>query len=148
MSIKNITYDTAVVGQILGQTRSYATRESIRAYAEAMDDSDPIYWDEASARAAGYPGVVAPPGYHLQYTNLKVAVGERGYLPRGSIHSRSQYRLSGFVLAGDCLTTTVSVGDKFEKKGRKYLVYHVVVSNQREEILCTHDYFNLLGEEA
>jgi uncharacterized protein len=33
----------------------------IRHWVEAMGDTNPVYVDEAAARAAGYPGVIAPP---------------------------------------------------------------------------------------
>jgi acyl dehydratase len=36
-------------------------RASIRYFALAMGDDNPLYRDDAYARAAGYPGVVAPP---------------------------------------------------------------------------------------
>jgi hypothetical protein len=34
---------------------------SLRYFARAVGDDDPIHVDEAAARASGYPGVVAPP---------------------------------------------------------------------------------------
>lgn len=33
----------------------------IRHYAEAVGDENPVYTDEAAARASGFPGVIAPP---------------------------------------------------------------------------------------
>ena len=33
----------------------------IRHWCEAMGDTNPIYLDDAAARAAGRPGIVAPP---------------------------------------------------------------------------------------
>ena len=33
----------------------------IRHWVEAMGDTNPVYVDEAAARAAGYPGIIAPP---------------------------------------------------------------------------------------
>lgn len=40
-----------------------ATRERIAAFADAIGDPDPIYRDEAAARAAGHPGIIAPPTF-------------------------------------------------------------------------------------
>jgi acyl dehydratase len=52
----------ALVGQLVGdaQTATITQRESQR-YAWAAGDLNPIYFDEAAARAAGYHGLVVPP---------------------------------------------------------------------------------------
>ena len=141
-----LRYADAQIGQHLGTAVNYATREAIRAYAEVTEDFDPIYWDEDAARAAGYPGIVAPSGFCLQYTDMKVAVGQNQYVPQGSVHAKQHYALLGVICAGDCLTTTVSVGDKYEKKGRKYVDYHCEVTNQRGELVCVSDYINIMAE--
>ncbi|KIH97790.1 hypothetical protein LP52_17195 [Streptomonospora alba] len=39
------------------------TRVKIREFAEAIGDPNPVYFDPASARAAGYGDVVAPPTF-------------------------------------------------------------------------------------
>ena len=38
-------------------------RASIRYFALAIGDENPLYFDDAYARAAGYPGVIAPPTF-------------------------------------------------------------------------------------
>ncbi len=50
------------IGQVVGegQTATISRRESQR-YAWAAGDLNPIYFDEAAARAAGYAGLVVPP---------------------------------------------------------------------------------------
>ncbi|MEU8343296.1 Acyl dehydratase [Actinomadura meyerae] len=49
-------------------------RASIRYFAEAVGDANPLYTDDAYAREHGYPGVVAPPTLIFetnQYTGLR-----------------------------------------------------------------------------
>ena len=141
-----LRYADAVVGEHLGTAVNFATKEAIRAYAEVTEDHDPIYWNEDAAKAAGYPGIVAPSGFCLQYTDIKVAVGQDRYVPQGSVHAKQHYELHGFICAGDCLTTTVTIGDKYEKKGRHYVDYRCEVTNQRGEVVCVSDYINILAE--
>lgn len=38
-------------------------KTAIRIFARSVGHTDPIYYDEAAAKAAGYRGLVAPPGY-------------------------------------------------------------------------------------
>jgi acyl dehydratase len=50
----------------IGETRTYTatealSRASIRYYAVAVGDTNPLYTDERAARAAGWPDVIAPP---------------------------------------------------------------------------------------
>jgi hydroxyacyl-ACP dehydratase HTD2-like protein with hotdog domain len=33
----------------------------VQRFAAAIGDADPLYWDTAAARAAGYPDIIAPP---------------------------------------------------------------------------------------
>lgn len=39
------------------------TTTSIRAFARGVGYQDPVYYDEQAAKAAGYPGLPAPPSY-------------------------------------------------------------------------------------
>lgn len=41
--------------------RDPVNQPMIRHWVDAIGDTNPIYTDEAAARAAGHPGVVAPP---------------------------------------------------------------------------------------
>jgi acyl dehydratase len=41
------------------QLARVVTREDVKAYADAGGDQNPLHQDEASARAAGFPGIIA-----------------------------------------------------------------------------------------
>ena len=43
-------------------------REAIRAFAFAIGDENPVHRDQAAARAAGHPDVIAPPTYVVSLT--------------------------------------------------------------------------------
>jgi acyl dehydratase len=48
-----------VAGQELPELRRVVTREDLVAYAEASGDRNPLHTDDAFARSAGFPGVIA-----------------------------------------------------------------------------------------
>jgi len=50
--------DVAVRSDIASLPR-VVTREGVKAYADAGGDQNPLHQDEASARAAGFPGIIA-----------------------------------------------------------------------------------------
>jgi acyl dehydratase len=78
-------------------------RGHIRRFAEAVGDTNPIYVDEAAARAAGHPRIPAPPTF---------AVALRTNDPRGGIeldwrkllHGEQEFTFSRPLYAGDRLT--------------------------------------------
>lgn len=71
------------IEQILGSGRSKprvgrdpVNQPMIRHWVDALGDKNPIYVDEAAARAAGHPGVVAPPAMIQVWTMMGLG-GER-----------------------------------------------------------------------
>jgi acyl dehydratase len=78
-------------------------RGHIRRFAEAVGDTNPIYVDEAAARAAGHPRIPAPPTF---------AIALRANDPRGGIdldwrkllHGEQELLFARPLYAGDRLT--------------------------------------------
>ncbi|MGZ3428105.1 MAG: MaoC family dehydratase N-terminal domain-containing protein [Polyangia bacterium] len=78
-------------------------RGHIRRFAEAVGDTNPIYVDEAAARAAGHPRIPAPPTF---------AAALRANDPRGGIeldwrkllHGEQEFTFARPLYAGDRLT--------------------------------------------
>lgn len=66
-------------------------RAGIRYFARAVGDPNPVYTDHSAARAAGFPGVVAPPTLVVE-TN---AYADRDPDPMGSIGHRWDLHVPG-----------------------------------------------------
>src|SRR5262249_52487658 len=92
-------------------------RGHIRRFAEAIGDPDPIYRDEAAARAAGYERVPAPPTF---------AVALRANDPREGLdtdwrkllHGEQELRLQRPLFAGDRLTVVARIAEAYVKRGK------------------------------
>jgi acyl dehydratase len=53
-----------MVGEGMGEaTRGEITLKDSQRFAKAIDDLNPLYFDEAAAKAAGYRTLIAPPTY-------------------------------------------------------------------------------------
>jgi acyl dehydratase len=50
---------TVSVGHELPELARVVTREDVKAYAEAGGDENPLHQDDAFARSAGFPGIIA-----------------------------------------------------------------------------------------
>lgn len=78
---------TDALRAMIGEERYYPAREeigraSIRYFAIAVGDPDPLYCDDAHARAQGYPSRIAPPTFVVeqgQYAGNEP--NANGYLP-------------------------------------------------------------------
>lgn len=105
------------------------TREQISAYAEASGDRNPIHLDDAAARAAGLPGVIAHGMLGMAHlANFVVAyAGDPRRL------RRLRCRFSGMVLPGDTITFTGQVSG--EEAGLIRL--ELSAENQRGERVLT-----------
>jgi acyl dehydratase len=144
----------ALVGQRLGDPVSAViTRREAQRYARAVGDLDPVYFDEAAARAAGYEGLVAPP------TFVGHAVVEGGALddlredglwrdPGPQVRLRVSRTMFGGeewefrlpVLVGDTITAERRLGAVEEKDGRSgpfvLLRYETTFTNQHGAVVA------------
>ena len=120
-------FERILPGQALPSLTRRVTVEQIRQYAEASGDRNPIHLDEAFARAAGLPGVIAHGMLTMAFANQMVTdwLGDRSLL------QRLQGRFAGMVLPGDEVTCSGTVSSKDETTRR--VVINLAVTNQRGE---------------
>lgn len=112
---RTVPLDTSFVGRRWPPRTYVVGREKIREFAGAVGATDPVHTDEQAARAAGHPGVVAPPTFPVVFTwaaTREVVDDPALGLDFGRVLHRDQsFDLHRPVTAGDVLTTVVSVQD-------------------------------------
>lgn len=109
-------------------------RGHVRRFAEATLDEDPIYRDEAAARAAGHPAIPAPPSFAialrapdpregLDVDFTKLLHGEQELL-----HDRPLY-------VGDRLVVQATIVEAYAKEGKAgamdFMVIETVGTDER-----------------
>jgi len=114
----------------IGREAHYAAREelgraSIRYFALAMGDDNPLYVDDAYAKAAGYASVIAPPTlicetlqYAHQAPNADGYIGHEWQLPVKNcrlIRAGNDYEFMRPVLPADRISVTWTLESIFEK---------------------------------
>jgi acyl dehydratase len=104
-------------------------RASIRYFALAMGDANPLYVDDAYAQAAGYPSVIAPPTLIVetcQYAHR--APDEEGYIGHEwklpitgcrLIRAGNDYEFVRPVLPDDRISVTWSLEDIVERSSSR-----------------------------
>jgi acyl dehydratase len=113
-------------------------RGHVRRFAEAVGDPDPIYRDEAAARAAGYERIPAPPTF---------AAALRPNDPRDGIdidwkkllHGEQQLRFARPLYVGDRLTVTGRIAEAYAKEGKAgtmdFMVLETTGTDERGELV-------------
>ena len=127
-------------------------REKVREYAAAVGETNPLYFDPQAARAAGYGDVLAPPMFAVVYCSSAFS----GALfdpeleidfPR-LVHGAQEFRWDQAVVAGDEITTTITVRDISERAGLRFDTFESVSVNQRRETTCIGTWSTIVrGEE-
>ena len=140
--------DSSAAGKTY-EPKTYAVgREKLREYANAVGESNPLHLDVEAARAAGYADVVAPPMFAVVYSAPSVtpalfdpAVGINFAM---MVHGAQEFRWGPVVVAGDEVTTTVSVKDVADRGGMGFYVFESVSVNQRGDTVCTGMWTNIV----
>jgi acyl dehydratase len=132
--------NTQAVGKTYEPTVYAVGREKIGEYARAVGETNPLYLDVEAARAVGYGDVVAPPMFAVVYSSPAVGRGmldpDVGINFAMLVHGAQEFEWGPLVVAGDEITTTVSVKDISERAGLGYYVFESVSTNQRGEQVC------------
>jgi acyl dehydratase len=132
--------NSQAVGKTYEPTLYAVGREKIKEYANAVGETNPVHLDVSAAREAGYADVVAPPMFAVVYSSP--AVGPPIFDPELEInfammvHGGQEFEWGPVVVAGDEITTTVSVKDISDRAGLGYYVFESISNNQRGEQVC------------
>ncbi len=140
--------DESLIGLEFPLQSTVVEHAKIEAYARAIGDTNPIYYDDAQAIAQGYRARPIPPTYLVP---LKHAVSdpqhvfhELGIVAAAGklLHAEQKFTYHEPICAGDHLTFRERLTDIYRKKGGAltFVVLETAVTNQdgREVALITH----------
>ena len=142
-------YEAVQPGQQGAPTIVTLTAEHIAAYADVAQNPDPRY--SVTGGSDEYAGaLVAMPTTVLTYAPLLreeiaerqgfVALEESKSARRQTPFAKCEIRWFRPVLAGDTLTGTRRVFEKYERRGSRFVTFRVEASNQRGEHVALYDY--------
>ncbi len=144
------------VTKLIGKAGDIMTMEveggAIKRYADAVDDRNPLYWDEDYAKKSRYGSIIAPPGFFgwpTRWTGampiitklreeLVSTVAQAGYsrLLDGGI----EYEFSRPVRAGDTLAALPRIVNIFERGGKAgklvFSIIEITYTNQSGDIVA------------
>ncbi len=124
-------------------------------YAVAAGDLNPIYFDDGAARAAGYPGVVAPPNFLTSVLGWESGPPEGDLLEDGTERAVLVPEIEGLrlmgggheltfgqpVRPGDVVTARRKLVELYQREAKfgllTFAISEIVYTNQRGEHLVT-----------
>lgn len=104
-------------------------------FCETLGETNPIHHDAEAARAAGFPGVVAPLTFPMLVDTEVARTTDRAGKPSifaqigcdftRLLHGEERYDYHGLIFAGDRLSATTEVVDFEDKKGGALELVHL-----------------------
>ena len=107
--------DRSLIGRESEPVVHDVERTAIRRFADALGDPNPLYQDEAVAKAAGYPALVAPPTFAAALTANDRFRHSLDLGTRSILHSEQQLEYARALVAGDRITVVSRVADVLER---------------------------------
>jgi acyl dehydratase len=104
------------------QPRVVAVEASqLRFFARATGETNPVYFDEAAARAAGHAALPAPPTFLFCLSSL-APEGESVMATLGLdmgrvLHGEQSFTCGAPIHAGDVITLKARISDIYDKRG-------------------------------
>ena len=149
---------TKFIGKTIGTSIFEVEREAIRRFADAVDDPNPLYWDEDYAKNSRYGSIIAPPGFisapwfsgrptkwgsrdtidPRATAELQAALAKAGY-GRG-LDGGMEYEFFCPVRAGDTITSSSIIKDVVEREGRTgkivFTITETTYTNQNGDLVA------------
>mgnify|MGYP000102456394 CR=1 FL=1 len=129
------------IGLTLPPFQARADASQLRLFAKVVGETDPIYTDEAAARAAGYPTLPLPPTFLFSLELLQPVTDWReqiGLQYARMLHGEQSFTYHRIGLAGETLQFETRIADIYEKKGGalEFVVKETRVTDQAGEAVA------------
>jgi acyl dehydratase len=139
---------TDAIGKTYPATLYAVGREKIKEYAFAVGEQNPLHLDHEAAKSAGYADVVAPPMFAVVFAGRAITPAlfdpDIGLDFAHMVHGSQEFVWGPLVVAGDEISTTVTVKDITERGGMEFYVFETQSANQRDETVCTGTWTNIV----
>ena len=128
--------DTRHIGHTLPPYAVDVEKGRLKFFAKAIGQTDPVYTDDAAAKAAGHPSLPVPPTFlfclEMDSPNPG-ALRDLLDLPVPKVlHGEQRFTYHAMAFAGDTLTFEQRIADIYAKKGGllEFVVRETRVTNQ------------------
>ena len=134
--------DKRFIGHVMPTFSAVVEAGRLRFFAKATGQTDPLYSDEAAARAAGHPGLPVPPTFlfclEMESPDPAAIRNLLGMDYRSLLHGEQGFTYHAMAYAGDTLTFEQRIEDIYDKKGGalEFVVRTTRVTNQHQQLVA------------
>ena len=129
------SWDELEVGEEYETVPFTVTRERILKYAEGTEDLNPVFCDEEAAKGSQFRGMIRA-SHNSGANSLPNHAASDIDKDAGRHQSRSEAGIRRSGTPGDTLRCKARMTDKYIKRGRKYAIGKMRISNQNDETVC------------
>ena len=116
-----LTYDTLMVGEEFVSDTKLITPEDIETYAFAVDDEHPWFFgDSPFGGPIAHPTICANQALGLRHTK---------YVLHAGLHAKMEFQFLAPITVGTRVRSRGRVIDKYERRGRPYMVTEYVTED-------------------
>jgi hypothetical protein len=116
-----MTVDESVIGKDLPPITVTVDAGRLRFFAKAIGETNPVFTDLETAKAAGHRDLPVPPTYlfgiELESPDPFAWLAGIGVDLRRVLHGEQSFTYHSTAVAGDVLTATPRIGNVYSKKG-------------------------------
>jgi acyl dehydratase len=109
--------DRSLIGRESEAVVHEVEKNAVRRFAEALGDPNPIYQDEAAARASGHTGLAAPPTFAVALASNERFRHSLDLGTRSILHGEQHIEFGRPIVAGDRISVVTRVADVQERVG-------------------------------
>ena len=129
-------FDEIVIGEEIPTKPCTLTKEMIQKYAEAIEDHDPLYFDEQYAKKSRFGGLIAPPTIHALLL-FECTLDEDDCRATGVINMGQTWSYNVPARPGDTIALKRTLRDKHVRKNRLWVQHENVFINQDGAVICS-----------
>lgn len=119
-----------MIGPVGAPVTMEVERGAVRRMALALDNHDPIHFDEAAAKARGYRGIVAPWPFLWSYFFNCTEYHHEFPFGAATVHGQDDYDFHEPMIVGDAITVSTEITSTSLKQGKSGRL-GLVVSERR-----------------
>lgn len=128
-----------MIGKVLGTSVGEVEKGAIKKFAQAIDDSNPLWQDEGRARESRYHGMIAPPTFVASLDPGSSAKSILDNFPlQRRLNAGNEIEYFHPIRPGDTMTMTTTLADVYERAGKDgkmvFFIVEVTYRNQRGEV--------------
>ena len=125
----------AMIGKTFPPVTATIEADSVKEFARALGDLNPLYVDEAVAKGSPFGALVAPPTYPIAFMAQSMAGAAGSFEELGLnfmtlVHGEQEFEYERPVKVGETLTLTARIADGSERQARSGILDILVLETE------------------